>query len=107
MEIFNVVTGELVGTSSAKSLKNQITSVGSTAVPLPAVALSNRKQIIVQLLGTNPVYLGASDVTASGAHRGIVLANQYDSLSFDLTTTCILYGITASGSSDVAVMESI
>ena len=87
-------------------VKQQVVSVGATATKLPLTPLDNRRFIIVQNLSTNPIYLGSSTVTTTGATRGVVLANQYDSISVDITEGIDLYGI-AGSASDAAILELV
>lgn len=88
------------------SIKNTTLSIGTTAVPIPAIALSNRNSINVYNKGTSILYVGPSNVTADdNASTGgwEVEANSYFSL--DITDGIVLYGIRATLSEAVKVME--
>jgi hypothetical protein len=87
-------------------IRQQAVSVTSTATKLPAVPLNSRRLVIIQNLSTNPIYVGSSTVTTTGATRGIVLPNQYDSITLDITAAIEVYGI-AGSTSDVGVFEAI
>ena len=82
------------------SFKAVAVSVGTTAAALPATALTNRRALIVFNNGTITVYLGESGVTAAGGFP--LLPGQ--SLVLETGTTAI-YGITASGTVEVRVLE--
>ncbi len=87
-------------------MENTVVSVGTTAVALPATALSGRKSIIVKNVSSGVVYLGKSDVTAdtTTGTGGFQLA-QNATFQGDLGENVILYGIVASGTSNVCVIE--
>lgn len=109
MFIENSITGERIEVSSsdaARTLNQQTISVGTIAVALPSIPLRNRKSILVQNLSSTPIWIGSITVTATGPTRGIVLASQFDSLSFDVTDSCYLYGIVGTGSADLSILES-
>lgn len=48
-------------------------SVTDTAVALPTTPLTGRKRIQIQNLGAEPIYLGKSTVTVSGATGGLMI----------------------------------
>lgn len=77
------------------------TTVGTTAVPIPATARTGRRAIMVYNNGSNIVYLGNSAITTSIGYPLTAGAEK----SFDLSDEVVLYGRTASGSSDVRSME--
>lgn len=79
-------------------------TVADTATLLPATALTNRKKVMVQNISNSTTYLGGSGVTASGATQGASLLKG-DIYKEDLGPSALLYGIVASGTNDVIVLE--
>lgn len=79
----------------------------TTTALLLAAARPNRTSILIQNIGVADVYLGNSDVTASGSTRGILLTGNLSPASTltDTTTLDAWYAITASGTADVTVCE--
>lgn len=61
---------KVVDVSNSGILQQQIT-VGATATAIPAVALANRKSILIQNAGNASVWIGSATVTASGATTGV------------------------------------
>ncbi len=82
-----------------------ITSVDNTATALPATAFAGRKSMLIKNLDNVTVYLGSDTVTADTASTGGHPLIQYDAVSIDLGENTIIYGITASGSSNVSTLE--
>lgn len=76
-------------------------SVASTATDLVAADLANRKRILIQNASTKRVYIGNSSVTTS---NGIELSPG-SALELDAAAAVDLYGIVASGTADVRIME--
>lgn len=77
--------------------------VSTTATLLGGLA--SRRRVVVQNRDTSTsLYVGASDVTASGATGGIEIFPQY-SMPFEIGPGIALYGITASGTVNVRVLE--
>lgn len=74
---------------------------------------SYRSLLTVQNFGAVPVYLGGSDVAASGPSRGIVLVGVADPtttqpVSMTLATTGhAYYAVVASGTGDISVLEEV
>ena len=87
----------------AGKVVNGATSVGSTAVPIPATAATGRIFEMVKNNGASTVYLGDANVTSI---NGMPL-EPGDVLSFDLKEQVVLYGRTASGTSDVRSLEGV
>jgi len=83
------------------AIKSSVVAVTDTAAALPATSLTARKRVQIQNVGTNVLYLGASDVTDV---NGIVL-NRGATQSLERGTQAI-YGICESGkTSSVKVLE--
>lgn len=81
-------------------------SVGTTATALPATALSGRKSIVVKNLGTAVLYLGSSTTTANLVSTGGFQLAQNDVFTADYSDDVVLYGIVASGTNNVNVLEA-
>lgn len=79
-------------------------TVGATAVPLPAVALAGRRDIVLKNASSNPVWLGGAAVTTSGATEGVKL-EKGGSYSARLGEFAIMYAIASGAGNDVEVME--
>ena len=91
------------GLKTALKITNQ--TITDVAAMIPLVPLVARNAMILFNKSTVSVYIGNSDVTASGANEGWILdANSY--LSFDITDSIILYAITDIGeSATLKIME--
>ena len=76
-------------------------SVSSTATDLVASDLANRRKILVQNIGSKNIFIGNSGVTTSTG----VMVPAGASAEFELGSQVNLHAITASGSSNVRVME--
>lgn len=89
--------------SNASNLQ-QVVTVGTTAVALPAAPLTNRTSLFVQMLSSGQLYLGSATVTNSGATRGLQLGNG-GFVSLDVGPSNLVYGIANAAAKDVAVWE--
>lgn len=83
-------------------LGTQAIEVTSSAVPLPATPLENRRAVVLHNVGPAILYIGASNVTTA---NGIPLAVD-EKIAFDVqgTPNVTIYGVSA-GTSDVRIME--
>lgn len=82
-------------------------SVGTSATPLPASNLTNRRSIIIYNEDASAtVRIGGSAVTASGAAQGIPIPPQSYSVPIDAGYSMTIYGIVASSSANVTVFET-
>jgi len=82
----------------------QVITVGTTAVQLPASSLANRSSMMIQMLSGGQLYLGSSTVTNSGATRGFLIGNG-GFVSLDVGPACAVYGIANAAGKDVVVWE--
>ncbi len=82
-----------------------VTTVGATAVLVPAVALAGRATMLVQNVGATTIYLGASTVTAGTTATGGVQLLGGQSVPIDLAAAVILYAISSAAGGLVACME--
>lgn len=89
---------------AAKSNLQQIVTVGTTAVALPASPLSGRSSMFIQMLSSGQLYLGSSSVTNSGATRGIQLGNG-GYVNVDVGPGNLVYGVASAANKEVAVWE--
>jgi hypothetical protein len=88
-------------TSISGRLTPSTTTVNTTATIIPSTAASGRRSIEVYNNGSNTVFLGNSSVTTSTGMPLVAGGNK----AYDLDDSVVLYGITASGSSDVRSLE--
>jgi hypothetical protein len=97
--------GELRTVNKAESsILQQIVTVGTTAVALPTTALTNRKNLMVQMLSGGQLYIGSATVTNSGSTRGVKLG-EGGFVTLDVGPTVSVYGIANAAGKDVAVLE--
>lgn len=89
---------------SAKSNLQQIMTVGTSAVALPASPLSGRSSMFIQMLSAGQLYLGSATVTNSGATRGLQIGNG-GFVNIDVGPANLVYGIASAAGKDVAVWE--
>jgi len=78
------------------------TSISTSAAPLPATALSNRKSVVIYNNGATTMFLGGSAVATSD---GLPVPPGEFSQSFDCDDTMILYGRVDSGTEEARVLE--
>jgi len=89
---------------AAKSNLQQIMTVGTTAVALPASPLSGRSSMFIQMLSSGQLYLGSATVTNSGSTRGIQLGNG-GYVNVDVGPGNLVYGVASAANKEVAVWE--
>jgi hypothetical protein len=89
---------------SETAILQQVITVGTTAVQLPAASLANRKSLMVQMLSGGQLYVGSATVTSTGATRGIQLGKG-GFVNFDVGPSVAVYGIADAAGKDVAVLE--
>jgi hypothetical protein len=82
----------------------QVISVGTSAVALPAAPLALRKSLMIQNLSSALLYVGSATVTSSGATRGIQIGKG-GFITVDAGPAQAVYGIATAASSDVAIWE--
>ncbi|RKY33205.1 MAG: hypothetical protein DRP74_00705 [Candidatus Omnitrophota bacterium] len=90
-----------VGDWLTGAIKPNQVNVGTTPTPLPTTALNHRRSIIVYNNGSNTVYLGDANVTVG---NGLPMPPG-GSYSFKLDVGVVLYGVVASGTEDVRILE--
>ena len=83
------------------SITNGTVTVDTSAIPIPATALSGRKSLIVVNISANNVFLGSSTVTTENGYQ--LYSEQ--AVSFDISDDIILYAI-AGSSSEIRYIEA-
>ncbi len=97
--------GELrVANKAETAILQQVVTVGTTAVPLPATPLAARKNVMIQMLSGGELYIGSATVTNSGATRGPQLGRG-GFVTLDVSDDIDVYGIANAASKDVAILE--
>jgi hypothetical protein len=77
-------------------------TVSASATPLPATSLENRRSVSVYNNSSQTLYVGGANVTTS---NGVpVPASSYSNI-FDAGEHMILYGVVASSTADIRVLE--
>jgi hypothetical protein len=89
---------------AAKSNLQQVVTVGTSAVALPASPLSGRSSMFIQMLSNGTLYLGSATVTSSGATRGLKI-NEGGFINVDVGPANLVYGIANAAGKDVVVWE--
>jgi hypothetical protein len=97
--------GELRVINKAETaVLQQVITVGTTAVALPAAPLAARKNLMIQMLSGGSLYIGSATVTSSGATRGPLLGRG-GFVTLDVSDDVDVYGIADAAGKDVAVLE--
>jgi hypothetical protein len=82
-----------------------VTTVGATAVALPATPLAGRATMLCQNVGATTIYLGTSSVAASTAATGGVQLLPGQSVPISISSAVILYAISSAAGGLVACLE--
>lgn len=97
--------GELRVVDKAETaILQQVVTVGTTAVALPAAPLAARKNIMVQMLDNGSLYIGSATVTNTGATRGPLLGRG-GFVTLDISDDIDLYGVADAAGKNVAILE--
>lgn len=83
-------------------VKSRSVTVTTSITPLPGEVLSNRRSLVFYNNGAQTVYVGGSDVTVD---NGVPVPAGTYSPAFDAGPRMIVYGIVASTTCDVRVLE--
>ncbi len=108
-EVTNSITGEF--SVSGLKVGGKITTilVSTTALALPATALTDRNAIAIRNLSdTDILYIGFDTLITANDVLGTTAGWQVgpqENLQFDITDAVVIYGIAASGSIKVQIME--
>jgi hypothetical protein len=77
---------------------------GTTRTTIPPTQLPGRKFLRIQVT-TGALFVGGSGVTATGATKGLTIAAGSPPMDFELDIDVNLYGLTASGTASVSILE--
>lgn len=107
-KVIEAITGSFSPSGLRNAFLNTTFDLSTTAQPLPATALTDRNSMIIYNRSTTEIlYVGNSDVTAdtvNGTTSGWqVEPNSYFPL--DITDDIVLYGVYASGTYKVQILE--
>ena len=100
---FSVTPGGLAG-----SIVQTVTSVGASAVAVPATPLANRSSILVQAPASNTlnIYLGAATVTADETATGGIKLLPGQAIPLNLAAGVVLYARSTSTGQHVVTLEA-
>lgn len=82
-----------------------ITTVGATALAVPATPLAGRATMLVQNVGATTIYLGTSTVTANTAATGGAQLLPGQSVPISLAAAVVLYAISSAVGGLVLTLE--
>ncbi len=89
-------------TYSVKS--STVTCNNTTALALPTTALKGRSSVAIRLNATtDTVYIGGSDVNST---NGFPLDSSVPAITMDVDASVTVYGISASGTAVIRVLEA-
>ena len=92
----NVIVASLRGTILSSSV-----TIGDSATIIPASDLSNRKSMTIRNNGSNTIFIGGSGVTTGNGFP--IKVNE--SFDIDLDDSSAIYGIVATGTEDLRILE--
>lgn len=95
---------KVVDTSNAAILQQRI-AVEDTATQLPASALSSRRSLLIQNVGSKSIWVGSATVTDTGATAGIEVPKS-GFIELEVGPAVAVYAIAASGETvNVSILE--
>ena len=97
LPVTNININPLRGTAKSRTI-----TVTTTPTPLPDEVLAYRRSLVVYNNSSSTIYVGGSDVSSTNGMP--VPASSY-SPAFDAGPRMIIYGVTATGSANVRVLE--
>lgn len=106
--IEDAIEGALTPKGLSTELKNTVLNVSTTAIPLPATALTARNFIAIRNLDlTETLYIGNSDVVANDSVGNTAgwQVGPNETYNVDITDAIIIYGVVASGTIKVQIQE--
>lgn len=89
----------------AGGILQTITTVGATALTVPATPLAGRASMLVQNVGATTIYLGTSTVTASTGAAGGLQLFPGQSVPIQLAAAVLLYAISSAAGGLVLTFE--
>ena len=81
--------------------KSTKVTIANTATPIPGTILKGRRSMVIKNEGANTIYLGSSNVSVANGYK----LNAGDEKPFDVGQDIILYGIVATGTEELRVLE--
>ena len=102
--IAEAIEGSFTPSGLNVALKITNSTVTTTAAKIPLTPLSGRNSMAIENRGTNSIYIGNSDVTASGSTQGWEIPVN-GGFNLDITDNIEIYAICASGTVDVKILE--
>jgi len=92
----NVTIASLRGTVLSSSI-----NIGTSPTKIPSSNLTERKTLTIRNNGSNTIFIGGSGVTTTDGYP----LKPNESMDIDLDAGATLYGIVASGTEDLRVLE--
>ena len=89
----------------AGGILQTITTVGATALTVPASPLAGRASMLIQNVGATTIYLGTSTVTASTGAAGGLQLLPGQSIPIQLAAAVLLYAISSAAGGLVMTFE--
>lgn len=86
-------------------IKTTRVTVGTTATLLPTTASNSRRVVTIQSLTDKDLYIGNEDVATSGATTGLVIPAKWGTVTFEINQRVPIYGIVASDTTEVVILE--
>lgn len=109
LKVTGSVTGDITPAGLRIAGRNTTMMVGTTAVALPVVPLALRNAMsIVNLSGTETLYIGFNASITADSVVGVTSGWEIgpnEGFNIDITETIPLYGIVATGSIMIKIME--
>jgi len=88
-------------------IKTTVVTITSSITSIPATALSGRKSLLIKNLDTTTtIFIGNIDCTADETSTGGFPLAYHETFQGDIGENTIIYGIVASGSASVSVLEA-
>ena len=84
-----------------RELVSKSVTIAVTATPIPTTPVQYRRSVIIQNNGTNPVYIGGSDVTVANGFPIYPRAT----IRIDITDYVIVYGIVSANTENLRILE--
>lgn len=82
-------------------IRSSTVSIGTTATAVPTTALPGRNSMAIKNIGAATVYIGDDTVTTVNGYE----LEAGDSLPIDIGENVTVYGIVASGTVEVRILE--
>jgi hypothetical protein len=97
---------KVVDNANSGVLQQQVTlATAGTAQQIPATSLANRRNIMIQNTSNNPIFIGSSTVTTSGATKGVEVPKGA-AIELDAGPDCEIWAVSGSNTQAIVVLES-